>query len=671
MITYTSEYFEIGAGDSVVIRHSIHEPALFIGTGEPVADFYRGNFKVYDKRVKRVALSKFSCNTIGDTTTIHCYADSTYPAIELVYDARAETISVMCIDSDYNRIWVRCCAEPEEAVWGGGEQFSHLNLRGRRFPMWTGEPGVGRDMTTRMAIIAEIAGKAGAHETATYYPQPTFISSRHYALHCIIDRYSVLDFTASVFHEFEFWTHEVKLQLFAGSTIPEIVQKLAQYFGHSGHLPEWVYTGAIIGLKRGFPRNLEILKMILQAGIQVSGLWCEDWCGVRETSFGTRLFWNWEWNPHRYPDLPEVIRELQEQGIRFLAYNNPYLCSDGELFKEAAQLGFLAKKQDGSWYTIDFGEFDCGFVDFTNPEARTWYKERIIKKNMLDLGIAGWMADFGEYQPVDMVTASGEDGWALHNRWPVLWAMVNKEAIAERHLEHEILFFMRAGYTGASKYCKLLWAGDQCVDFSRHDGMETAICAALSSGLVGNAVSHSDIGGYTTLYGNVRTEEVFLRWCEMAAFTPVMRTHESNRPDESFQVYQSERALKFFALMTKRYHILVPYLKVLVQEAIERGIPVQRPLFFHYEHDAKTWSIHDEYLYGTDLLVAPVHKSNIARWSVYLPHGETWVHLWTGNEYTGGKYYTVSAPIGFIPVFYKKNSNYIHVFKELAETRYQ
>ena len=266
-----------------------------------------------------------------------------------------------------------------------------------------------------------------------------------------------------------------------------------------------------------------------------------------------------------------------------------------------------------------------------------------------------------------MQVASGEDGWKVHNQWPTLWARVNAEAIAEAGLSDDILFFMRAGYTGSQKYCKLMWAGDQLVDFSRHDGLETAICAALSCGMVGNTVSHSDVGGYTTLYGNVRTEEVFMRWAEMNAFTPVMRTHESNRPDESFQFYQSETALKHFARMTRIYKALNPYLRSLSTEATETGLPIQRPLALHYEADRATWGIHDEYLYGRDLLVAPVHKSGVKRWRAYLPKGETWIHLWSGQDFEGGKTVEIDAPFGQLPVFYRKGTAWESLFLGLRE----
>lgn len=643
--------------DVVLLAHRPDEPAFFVGVGEPESNLHRGNFKVLDRKLARFPLELVGVEQkAGLTVATLKRAQSERVEATITIGQDGENIRVELHGGKLNRFWIRLRNEVGEHLWGGGEQFSHFSLAGRRFPMWTQEPGVGRDMTTRMALIAENDGKAGAHEAATYYPQPTFISSRHYALHVDSPAYSVLDFSSPMFHEIEVWDADFRFELFRGASLEDLVRQLARRFGHGGQIPEWVYNGAILGLKRGTERNFEILEQALAAGVHVSGMWSEDWCGLRHTSFGARLFWDWQWSEKRYPQLPEKIRELKARGIRFLVYNNPNLCSDGPLFREAAEKGLLTKNPDGSPCTIDFGEFDCGFVDFTSEQGRQWYKDRIIRQSMLDLGVSGWMADFGEYAPTDMRVASGEDGWKVHNQWPALWARVNAEAIAEAGLTDEILFFMRAGYTGSQRYCKLMWAGDQLVDFSRHDGLETAICAALSCGMVGNTVSHSDIGGYTTLYGNVRTEEVFMRWAEMNAFTPVMRTHESNRPDESFQFYQSETALAHLARMTRIYRALVPYLKSLSAEAVATGLPIQRPLALHYEADCATWAIHDQYLYGRELLVAPVHKSGVRRWRAYLPQGETWIHLWSGTACEGGQTVEVAAPFGEIPVFYRKGS---------------
>ena len=160
---------------------------------------------------------------------------------------------------------------------------------------------------------------------------------------------------------------------------------------------------------------------------------------------------------------------------------NPYLCVDGPLFQEAEAAGYFALQRQGPYRIVDFGEFDCGVVDFTNPEAADWFAEEVIGRNMLDFGLSGWMADFGEYLPIDVHLANGVDA-KMHNAWPVLWAEVNARAVESRGMTGEALFFMRAGFTGVQAHCPLLWAGDQSVDFSRHDGLVTVICGALSAG---------------------------------------------------------------------------------------------------------------------------------------------------------------------------------------------
>ena len=163
----------------------------------------------------------------------------------------------------------------------------------------------------------------------------------------------------------------------------------------------------------------------------------------------------------------------------------------------------------------------------------------------------------------------------------------NYEAVSEAGKLGEIVYFMRAGYTGIQKYCTLLWGGDQSVDWSLDDGLASVIPAALSSGMSGCGLHHSDIGGYTSLHGNKRSKELLMRWAEMGAFTPMMRTHEGNRPDDCFQFDGDEEALEHLARMSNVYVTMAPYIRSLVEENARRGIPVQRPLFMHYEEDEK------------------------------------------------------------------------------------
>ncbi len=653
-------------GDTLLFRHAEDAPAIYVGRGQATFDMYRGNFEIADylevreplvhldlyeeKRGYRLAFRRHA----GDALQLELWLETT---------ADGATLTTRYAAAGINRTWWRLVAEPDERVWGCGEQMSYLDLRGRHFPLWTSEPGVGRDKSTYVTWRSDVENRAGGDYYHTNYPQPTFLSSRHYACHLETSSYADFDFRHDDFHELQVWDVPVRLELYGATRYLSLVERLGARFGHQPRLPEWVYDGVILGLKRGKTHAQERLEQALASDMAVSALWCEDWAGIRETSFGARLFWDWKASESRYPDLAEWCRELESRGIRFLGYVNPYLCVDGELYPVARDHGYLATTAGGETAIVDFGEFDCGVVDFTNPEACSWFKDTILKANMLDIGLSGWMADFGEYLPVGVTLANGVAAEVEHNRWPTRWARVNAEALAERGKTAEATFFMRAGYTGVQAFCPLLWGGDQSVDFSRHDGIGTVITAALSSGLLGNAFHHSDIGGYTSLFGNVRSAELFKRWVDLATFTPVMRTHECNRPADNLQWFDSAELTEHLARMSRVYRHLSPYLKVLVEEGAERGIPVQRPLFLHFEDDPKVYGIQTQYLYGPDLLVAPVIEAGVAARDVYLPAGETWVHLWSGTVESGGRRLEVGAPDGRPPVFFRQRSAWRTLFE--------
>ncbi|HWT57412.1 MAG TPA: alpha-glucosidase [Rhizobium sp.] len=643
----TETGFTVSINGRTILDHSTSAPCIFAGIGEERMDMYRGNFEIEDYVIERGRLAHAEID--GNRIAL---SERSGQKPRLVLTIENGAIEFEAPDPLVNRLWIRIPADHDEHVWGGGEQMSYFDMRGRRFPLWTSEPGVGRDQTSEITFKSNVKDRAGGDYFNTNYPQPTYVSSALYACHVETSAYSVFDFRRKAFHEIEVWAIPERIEFFAAPTFVELVEVLSDRFGRQPPLPDWVYNGAIIGLKDG-ENSFARLQSMRDAGVEVSALWCEDWVGLRQTSFGARLFWDWQANEERYPGLRRKIAELNDDGIRFLGYVNPYLCADGPLFEIAEKAGYFATDAAGSTALVDFGEFDCGVVDFTNPAAAEWFAEDIIGKKMLDYGLSGWMADFGEYLPIDVQLSNGIDAKLMHNQWPTLWAEVNAKAVASRNQTGEALFFMRAGFTGVQEHCPLLWGGDQSVDFSRHDGLVTVICAALSSGLLGNAYHHSDIGGYTSLFGNVRTPELLMRWAEMAAFTPVMRSHEGNRPRENVQIDQDPQVLSHFARMTRIYKHLAPYLKSLSEEAVARGLPVQRPIFLHYQDDRETYAIQDSYLYGPDVLVAPVWEAAQTARVVYLPQGERWVHAWTGATFAGGENVRIAAPLGQPPVFYR------------------
>jgi alpha-glucosidase len=654
--------FDLWLGERLVVRHRAGDPALFVGHGRPDITMRKGNFSITERLDERIALR----HAVVDRDLILLSAGvGQAPLLSLKLDGSA--LAITTENPTLNRFWLRVVADPDERLWGAGEQMSYFNLRGRVFPLWTSEPGVGRDKTSLITFQADVQGGGGGDYWNTNYPQPTFLSSRRYALHIDTTAYGQFDFRDPLFHEIETWEVPARVEWFAADSLADLVGRLSTYFGRPPRLPDWAYSGAILGLKDG-TRSFDRMEAMIAAGATVSGLWCEDWVGLRITSFGKRLFWDWKANSERYPGLHAKIAALAERGIRFLGYVNPYLAVDGTLYREALADGHLALCLDvDEPYTVDFGEFDAGIVDFTSPAAADWFADRVIGREMLDFGLSGWMADFGEYLPTDVRLASGTSGLIAHNAWPTIWAEVNARAVSSRGRTGDAIFFMRAGYTGVSRHCPLLWAGDQSVDFSRHDGIGTVICAALSSGLLGNAYHHADLGGYTSVFGNVRTPELLMRWSELAAFSPVMRSHEGNRPDDNLQLDGDAEVLAHFVRMSRVHAGLAPYVAGLCDEAVETGLPLQRPLFLHHEDDPLCHDIETSYLYGRDLLVAPVIEAGAETWDVYLPTGAEWIHLWSGSTFRGGQWATIPAPIGEPPVFYRSDAAMRPLLARIAE----
>jgi alpha-glucosidase len=642
-------------------------PFLKAGSGRGRYEMNRGNFKITEELEALEPLDECTVLSEGASGLVLRFFHGADLAVDAAFAVEGGRLvaGFSPARGEPNRLVVSLPAEPSEHIYGCGEQFSFLDLRGRDFPLWTSEQGVGRNKATRITRLADEDGGSGGDYYWTFFPQTSFVSSSGYWCHLDTSAYADFDFRAKDRHELYSWAMPKRLVIGMGDTMRATVSDLSDYFGRQGRLPDWCYEGAILGVQGGTAVCLEKLAAAEAAGVKVAGLWAQDWEGINVTSFGQRLRWNWVWDAERYPGLDREIAALRARGIRFLGYINPYVGAGMSLFREAAAMGYLAKDASGGDYLVEFGEFYAGIVDLTNPEAFGWYKS-VIKKNLIAFGLSGWMADFGEYLPTDAALHSGESAEMAHNEWPALWARCNREAVDEAEAEGlvrpgEILYFMRAGGVGSQRCCPLMWAGDQNVDWSEDDGLPSVITAALSLGFSGHGLHHSDLGGYTTLYGMRRTKELFMRWAELSALSVLMRGHEGNRPKENWQFDSDSETLAHLARMTAFHAALRPYLEAAVAENAQEGIPVMRPLFLSFEEDEKAWTIKDEYLLGPDLLVAPVITEGAVARRVHLPTG-SWKQLWSGKVYPGGDL-EIAAPLGEPPVFARSDSRWMEVFE--------
>lgn len=663
-IELTGEGFELFFGGKLLIRHTAGSPALFIGRGAENISMYRGNFSISDRIARREAPRFVCARRDGDAAYLDFVtSDGAGFCAAVREDGGLLRLSLPEVRG-FDRLWLYLYAEPGEHVTGGGEQFSCLDLRGRVFPIWTREQGVGRNKATEITRMADEAEGAGGDYHTTFYPQPTFVSSRFYFAHLENYEYSELDFTAPDRHCIHVWSSAASFVFGSGRDYPEVLRALTGLLGRQAPLPQWAIKGIWLGVQGGTDAVLAAEKKCLDGGIDLSAVWIQDWEGRRVTSFGKRLNWDWRWNRELYPGLDAVIAADSGRGRRWMGYINPYLVRGGELFAQAAENGYFVKTPAGEDYLFDFGEFDCGVVDLSLPEAFGWYRD-VIVRNILGLGMRGWMADFGEYLPADSVCAGGS-GLQMHNKWPLLWAECCRAAVRAAGLEGEALFFMRSGAAGCGGCCPLLWAGDQCVDWSDDDGLPSVITAALTAGMSGAGLHCSDAGGYTTLYGLSRSRELLLRWLEFACFTPVMRTHEGNRPEDNVQLYSDGEMISAAARLSRIHTALAPYITACMEENSASGLPVMRPLFVAYPDCAPAYD-RDlyEYMLGGDVLCAPVVRQGETSRRVLLPE-DNWINLWTRQPLSGGEYDIFSAP-GRPPVFYRAGSRFAGLLSSIGD----
>jgi alpha-glucosidase len=561
----------------------------------------------------------------------------------------------------FNYARLRLPASPGEAVYGGGIQFSQLNLRGRRFPIWTSEAGVGRDRFHITTILADALAGAGGNYWTTYYPAPVFLSTRGAGYVLQGDRYAMLDFRGMDEHSIEF-LGPVHVHCFAAKELKGLLGGLAKRGGIQPAPPDWVFEGAILGIQGGLPHVSEMIDRLLDAGAALTGVWTQDWQGIRMTPTGKRLFWNWQADESLYPYLEGEIEKRARQNIRWLGYLNPYFNAEGEQFKAAQKKGFLVKDVYGGTTFRLISEFTVGMLDLTNPEACEWYKQ-IIGKNVLGLGLRGWMADYGEDVMASQCFAYGGAGQDIHNIYPRLWAQVNREAVEEAGLQDEVLVFHRSGALGQNRYSNSQWGGDQLVGWDEHDGFPSAVTGGLSACMSGIQYYHSDAGGYTTLGWYKRSKELLGRWSEANAFSPVLRTHEGNRPWDNAQPWTDEETIRSFVRATKMHAALAPYLKHVSSEAQRTGLAMMRP--FCLTNLQPRWrNKKDAWYLGDDLLVFPVLKQGLTHMRVDIPEGE-WVHLFSGRKLQAGSRLIECQP-GQPPAFHRQGSAFEGVFESIA-----
>jgi alpha-glucosidase (family GH31 glycosyl hydrolase) len=505
-----------------------------------------------------------------------------------------------------------------ERYLGFGERSNAVDQRGNEVENYVAEGPFEED---ERALIPAFVPAWGFHPRpeTTYYPMPWLLSSVGYGV--------LLDNTEpSLFRlgtdsrrawSAEVEARELRFRVFAGPEPADVLRRLTAATGRQPRPPAPFVFGPWYQ-----PRDDEeaILAGLRRADAPLSlaqtythYLPCADQVGRKQRE-------------------RERVARFHAEGLAVTTYFNPMICTDHPAYAEAAAAGALARRGTGETYTYRYStleSFDVAQFDFSRGRRLFGTLLREARRD----GHDGWMEDFGEYTPLDSRFANGMSGHEMHNLYPTQY-----HCAASREQPRAVRF-VRSGWTGTARCAPVVWGGDPTVDWG-FDGLESSVINGITMGLSGVSTWGSDIGGFFALNENRLTPELLVRWIQFGAVSGVMRTQangirvpQSERP----QVWDPE-VLPHWRRWAKLRTQLYPYIAAADAHYRRTGLPLMRHLALAYPRDRRALGVEDVFLFGPDLLAAPVVRPAATRRRLYLPPGR-WVDVWrsaTFRESDGG-----------------------------------
>ncbi len=548
---------------------------------------------------------------------------------------------------------IRC--DEASGFHGFGAQYHETDQRGEAFRLFVSEQGLGRDPELPILFL-----NGGRH--TTYFPMPYFLDPRGFGALVRTAQRVEVDLCKSDpdVAWFEVVAGEpLEMLVFHGPSMVDVIEQLGDEVGRPRQPPEWAFDlwiGAQAGttettLGAGSAGIRAEAAALREADIPAGVLWVQDWSGIRMNfDGGSGVQYRWEADTVLYPDLAEMVAELRDDGFRFLAYVNPFIDRDRDFFySEMSDAGLLIRTEAGDDYDFLAPNGFSSAPDFTNPATRDFVRQTLVAI-VEDYGVDGWMADFGEWVPTDARYFDGSDPIARHNLYPVDWHAIVREALDEARPGGDWVSFGRSGYSGVHAHSMIHWVGDQETDWSETDGLPTVVPAMLNLGLSGIPYVTHDIAGFSGTIAPPSTKELYMRWTELGAFTPIMRTHEGARKQLNWSWEKDEETTAHFRRFARIHAALKPELLEWSALAAQTSMPILRHLMLEFPDDLPSRAVADQFMLGDEILVAPVVSEGAVRKTVYLPPG-TWYHVWSGVQHSGGQSVTVDAPLGQPPVF--------------------
>jgi alpha-glucosidase len=373
------------------------------------------------------------------------------------------------------------------------------------------------------------------------------------------------------------------------------------------------------------------------------------------STYGDARGWNrgvghLEFEPHLFARPDDILAGFRDRHFRVVTHEYPVLHAGSPLFAEAETKGYLldvayprlapAHAGTGKHGAVNYKEGQR-LLDFSRPEVRAWWWR--AHRHLLDLGIAGWWLDGGEGPPAAAKLQAGP-GSLLHNRYDLLRQQAFAEGEAADRPDTRPFLLCRSGGPGMQRFGAAPWSGDINATFA---SLELQIRTGLNVGTSGVPHWGTDTGGFYRVAAD--DGELFVRWFQFSAFCSIFRGHGFVWRQHLPWSYcdKVETICRRYLELRSR---LMPYTYSLAWQAHSSGLPTMRPLVLNFPEDPNVWDLATEYLWGDDLLVAPVTRRGATHWTVYLPDG-VWHDFWTHQAYRGPGGVTVAAPLDTLPLF--------------------
>jgi alpha-D-xyloside xylohydrolase len=537
-------------------------------------------------------------------------------------------------DADRIGNWRFALNDAADGYYGLGERFNELNH-------------------THQIIRNGSQDNGGPKGSSTYKPIPFYLSTTGYGLWVDTTAEAVFDLNTASRQDVFITVPARKLRvvLIQGPEFPRILDRFTTMAGRSMLPPYWSFAPWI---GRDYHRNdadvREDIQKSRELGLPASVILIDSPWATGYNSY--------QFNPRQFNDVPGMVKDLHAAGFKLVLWHTSWINNEtsrpdeegfadkidvkSSNYDEAAAHGYFVKDKDGKPYQGAWWKGQGSLIDFTNPQAKAWWQGQVGLA--VTAGADGFKDDDAEGNFLeDARFADGSDPRLMRNRYAVLYNRAMEEVIQNQLHGNGILFIRSA--TVGNQNLAVLWGGDNESNFSPENGLPTVVTAGLGAGISGMALWTADLGGYLTPKGPPDAR-LFMRWTECSAFSPTMELlSTSNRGPWDY----GDQALSNYRKYSVLHMSLFPYRYAAAQEAARTGMPIMRALVLEYQNDQRAREAKDEYLFGPDLLVAPVIDENTSR-AVYLPSGD-WIDYWSGKHLSGGSVVAADAPLDVLPLF--------------------